>query len=131
LPIEYKRGRPKKNDCDRVQLCAQALCLEEMLEARIDRGILFYGKHRRRTEVVIDDVLREKTVSAAARLHALIRSEKTPRAVPEPKCESCSLKSLCLPVGTGPSRSATRFVNRQFNSVLRSTGPTTTFMEDL
>lgn len=129
LPVEYKRGRPKRNDCDRVQLCAQAMCLEEMLGAQVDCGALFYGQHRRRTEVAFDESLRRRTADAAAHLHALIRAGITPRAEREPKCDSCSLLSLCLPQATGPRRSAVRFVNRQFGAALQSGGPTTDFME--
>ena len=130
LPVEYKRGRPKRNDCDRVQLCAQAMCLEEMLGAQVNCGALFYGQRRRRTEVAFDESLRRRTSDAAAQLHALIRAGITPRVQREPKCDSCSLLSLCLPQATGPRRSAVRFVDRQFSAALRSSGPTTEFMEN-
>ncbi len=96
-PVEYKRGQPKKNDADRVQLCAQAMCLEEMLSVSIPRAELFYGKLQRRTEVVLTDVLRELTVRTADRLHALISAGITPRATREPKCENCSLLPVCMP----------------------------------
>lgn len=97
LPVEYKRGRPKKNDCDRVQLCAQALCLEEMTGESVPLGELFYGKIRRRVPVEMTAELRHLTITTAARLHDLIQSRSTPRAEPGPKCDHCSLKSLCLP----------------------------------
>ncbi len=108
FPVEYKRGRPKKNDCDRVQLCAQALCLEEMTGLPVVRGALFYGKTRRRVAVEISPELRRATIEAAARLHELIRARRTPPAEPGPKCERCSLRSLCLPQlgGRGSARSA-------------------------
>ncbi len=96
-PIEYKRGKPKTNDCDRVQLCAQAICLEEMLGVRIERGDLFYGQQQRRTEVIMDDSLRRTTQHTAERLHTLIREQRTPFAVREKKCESCSLLPVCMP----------------------------------
>jgi len=96
-PVEYKRGRPKRDRSDEVQLCAQALCLEEMLEVEIRDGALFYGMTRRREDVVFDAELRAATESAAARLHELIASGRTPTAVRAPKCESCSLIDLCLP----------------------------------
>ncbi len=96
-PIEYKRGKPKKNDCDRVQLCAQALCLEEMLGVPVPRGELFYGTIRRRVPVEFDAVLRETTRTAALRLHEIIASGRTPPAVYEKKCDTCSLIQLCLP----------------------------------
>jgi CRISPR-associated exonuclease Cas4 len=97
IPIEYKRGRPKRNDCDRVQLCAQALCLEEMTDRRIPHGEIFYGKTRRRIIVEMGPDLRETTIEATRRLRELIESRRTPAAVPGPKCERCSLKHLCLP----------------------------------
>jgi CRISPR-associated exonuclease Cas4 len=96
-PIEYKRGKPKANDCDRVQLCAQAICLEEMLGIEIGEGQIFYGQHRRRFDVEFDSALRETTHSATKRLHAMIASGRTPPAIREKKCDSCSLISLCLP----------------------------------
>lgn len=109
VPIEYKRGRPKLNDSDRVQLCAQALCLEEMVGIRIPTGALFYASLRRRTDVVFDTALRETTEQAVARLHAMIRAEITPKVRMEPKCTSCSLIDVCMPDVTGSSRSAAAF----------------------
>jgi CRISPR-associated exonuclease Cas4 len=124
-PIEYKRGRPKKNASDRVQLCAQALCLEEMLGLAIDAGALFYGKRQRRTHVEFDASLRMATQSAASRLHQMIAAGETPPAVREKKCDTCSLFHLCLPDVTQTTRSATRFVGRQFAGHLRDGIPTT------
>jgi CRISPR-associated exonuclease Cas4 len=112
FPVEYKRGRPKRDHSDEVQLCAQALCLEEMLEVPIPAGALFYGSTRRRTDVAFDPALRGRTEAAAARLHELIASGITPRAVREPKCERCSLLNLCLPDALTPGRSAARYLAR-------------------
>lgn len=97
LPVEYKRGKPKANDCDRIQLCAQALCLEEMLDRPVTTGALYYGAKRRRTTVEFDTTLRKSTEDACKRLHALISSGQTPTAIREPKCDACSLLKLCLP----------------------------------
>jgi CRISPR-associated exonuclease Cas4 len=98
FPVEYKRGKPKSHDADKVQLCAQAMCLEEMLGTSVPAGALFYGKTRRRQEVIFDPALRELTRSTAVRLHELIGSGRTPAAVYEKKkCDRCSLKDLCLP----------------------------------
>jgi CRISPR-associated exonuclease Cas4 len=97
LPVEYKRGKPKAHAADEVQLCAQALSLEEMLGIQIERGELYYGKRRRRTEVLFDLNLRELTRDTAGRLHALINSRVTPLAQREKKCESCSLLEICMP----------------------------------
>jgi CRISPR-associated exonuclease Cas4 len=88
FPIEYKRGRPKRGDCDRVQLCAQALCLEEMLGVAVPAGAFFYGRTRHRAEVTFD---------AAGRLHELIAARVTPVVPRQPKCKSCSIAGQCLP----------------------------------
>ena len=103
FPVEYKRGKPKEHRADEVQLCAQALCLEEMLGTTIPEGALFYGTTRRRLPVPFDGELRALTEDAARRYHALITSGITPHARREPKCESCSLLPLCRPDATGKS----------------------------
>jgi CRISPR-associated exonuclease Cas4 len=97
FPVEYKRGRPKKGPFDEIQLCAQALCLEEMLGATIPHAALFYGTPMRRTEVVLSAALRGQTERLAARLHELTRIGVTPPPVYEDKCESCSLMPVCMP----------------------------------
>lgn len=99
FPVEYKRGKPKADHCDEVQLCAQALCLEEMLAATIPSGALFYGTTRRRQDVAFDDALRDLTVQTAERLHALIAMGMTPAQEYSAKCENCSLLNVCLPKG--------------------------------
>ncbi len=118
LPVEYKRGRPKANDCDRIQLCAQALCLEEMRRTTINQGALYYGQRRRRTEVTFDDNLRARTYAATRELHQLIASGKTPPAIREPKCDNCSLLDLCLPQALRFSRGAEGWFRRQIRSQL-------------
>jgi CRISPR-associated exonuclease Cas4 len=122
-PVEYKRGKPKRDRSDEVQLCAQALCLEEMLTAAISEGSLFYGSTRRRVDVAFNDGLRARTEQAAARLHELMRGGITPRAVREPKCESCSLVNLCLPGALGPPRSVVRYMERALRSLQPSSPP--------
>jgi len=97
-PVEHKRGRPKPSHCDWVQLCAQALCLEEMLNTEIPEGAIFYGQPRRRQTVVFDSALREETEQTARSLHALIQSGKTPPAeYNSKKCGACSLLEICMP----------------------------------
>lgn len=115
-PVEYKRGRPKKNDADRVQLAAQAMCLEEMHGVAIPAGALFYGQTRRRAAVPIDERLREVVRRSAARFREIIESRLTPRAVREKKCETCSLLNVCLPDAL-KRRSAREFLNRQLASL--------------
>ncbi len=96
-PVEYKRGKPKKDNSDKVQLCAQALCLEEMYHTRIPEGALFYGKTRRRQQVLLTPELRAETMDTARRLQVLIRDGITPEPVYDKKCESCSFLDFCMP----------------------------------
>ncbi|MCF8067397.1 MAG: CRISPR-associated protein Cas4 [Desulfobacterales bacterium] len=96
-PVEYKRGKPKKDNSDKVQLCAQAICLEEMQYVDIPEGALYYGKNRRRQTVIFDNALREETAKTAERVHVLINSGITPAAVYSQKCDSCSLFEICMP----------------------------------
>lgn len=98
FPVEYKRGKPKSHRADEVQLCAQALCLEDMLGAQVTAGALFYGKLRRRTEVSFDSALRDLTRQTIVETRRLILSGTTPLAQYEArKCEDCSLLELCQP----------------------------------
>jgi len=97
FPVEYKRGKPKPDDCDKVQLCAQALCLEEMLGVTIPCGAIFYGKTRHRLDVVFDGALRQETIEIAKQLHTFIESGKTPAPVYMDKCDSCSFIDECMP----------------------------------
>jgi len=111
FPVEYKRGKPKKNPADKVQLCAQALCLEEMLDRRIPNGALFYGKTRRRLNVAFDDGLRRITRETAEKVHRLIASGTTPTARYEKKCDTCSFLNLCLPKTIGKKRKVASWLN--------------------
>jgi len=97
FPVEYKRGKPKVDESDKVQLCAQAMCLEEMLNVEIDKGAVFYGKTRRRLDVSLDQGLREETEKAARDAHELLALGRTPEAAYTKKCKSCSLINYCLP----------------------------------
>ena len=97
FPVEYKRGKPKMDDCDKVQLCAQAICLEEMLNVEIHEGALFYGQTHHRHDVIFDKALRTETEEAAKKVHVLIESGLTPKAEYSKKCKKCSLYEVCLP----------------------------------
>lgn len=98
FPVEHKRGRPKPTHCDLVQLCAQALCLEEILGVKIPDGAVFYGQPRRRQAVAFTPPLRSETEQAAAALHEMLRSGKTPPAeYDKKKCDACSLLETCMP----------------------------------
>ena len=97
FPVEYKRGKRRKWDNDEVQLCAQALCLEEMLCVVIPAGAIFHIQSKRRREVAFTPELRALTAETARRLHELIQSGITPRPVRKARCRGCSLLELCLP----------------------------------
>jgi CRISPR-associated exonuclease Cas4 len=97
FPVEHKRGRPKAGDEDRVQVCAQALCLEEMLGVPVPAAALFYGERRRRTDVAIDAALRQRTGEVARAVHALFDSAETPPPPSSAPCRSCSLEPACRP----------------------------------
>jgi CRISPR-associated exonuclease Cas4 len=112
FPVEYKRGKPKADNCDRVQLCAQAICLEEMLFVAIPEGALFYGQTRHRLDVVFDEALRGETEDTARLTHALIASGRTPPPVYEKRCESCSLMAECLPKTIQKRRSVKNYMTR-------------------
>ena len=97
IPVEYKRGTPKENNADELQLCAQAMCLEEMLQVYVQDGYLYYGENRRRSHVDFTDSLREEVRTAAKEMHELFQRGYTTNVKPSKKCEACSLENLCLP----------------------------------
>jgi CRISPR-associated exonuclease Cas4 len=97
FPVEYKHGKPKQDNSDKVQLCAQAMCLEEMMDLHIPEGAIFYGRIRRRLDVVFGKELRQETEDTAKRFHALVESGHTPKPVYMKRCGSCSMYELCLP----------------------------------
>lgn len=96
-PVEYKRGAPKSHDADRMQLCAQAMCLEEMLTVQIPEGALFYGQPRRRETVIFSEALRQAVRDACAEMHELQKRGYTPKVKTGAGCRSCSMSELCLP----------------------------------
>jgi CRISPR-associated exonuclease Cas4 len=110
-PVEYKRGRPKPDRCDEVQVCAQALCLEEMFGVEVPAGALYYGTPRRRTEVCFDADLRDLVRNSSRRLHEIVDHGITPRGELQPKCRSCSLIEICIP-GMFARASAGDYVER-------------------
>ena len=97
VPVEYKRGKPKAEDCDRLQLAAQAMCLEEMLGGEVPRAYLFYDEIRRREEVEVTEALRQEVRDIFREMHDYARRGHTPKAKPKKQCQSCSMKELCLP----------------------------------
>ena len=109
-PVEYKRGKARVDRCYEVQLCAQALCLEEMLGVRIPLGALYAAARHERREVVLDEALRQETEAASARMHALFAAGQTPPPEYGEKCKHCSLVELCLPRQAGGNRSVAEYL---------------------
>jgi CRISPR-associated exonuclease Cas4 len=110
FPVEYKRGKPKKGNYDKVQLCGQAMCLEEMMGVETPAGALFYGRTRRRQDVSFDSFLRQETGDAAKRFHELVESGVTPKAVYMKKCDNCSMYDLCMPKTVEKARSINKYL---------------------
>ncbi|TAL31809.1 MAG: CRISPR-associated protein Cas4 [Spirochaetes bacterium] len=106
FPVEYKSGQPKRDICDLAQICAQALCLEEMTGLPVREGAIYYGRPRRRLAVELDDALRRETEDIIAAVHRMIETRTVPAAKREKKCDSCSLLEQCMP-GIGEKRLAT------------------------
>ena len=120
LPVEYKRGKPKAHRADEVQLCAQAICLEEMLGTRIEAGCLYYGERRRRTEVPFDAPLRALVRETAAAVHEMRTNGTTPAADYEPRrCGACSLIDLCQPKALRFRKGAAAWFERQLHALGR------------
>jgi CRISPR-associated exonuclease Cas4 len=128
LPVEYKRGKPKSHRADEVQVCAQALCLEEMLglgAGAIQRACLFYGEHKRRHDVLLDDELRGLTEDTAGHLHAMIRDRITPQAEYAPgKCDACSLIDHCQPQALRFKRGAAAWFSARLSETATAALPT-------
>lgn len=117
FPVEYKRGRPKAHRADEVQLCAQALCLEDMLGQAVPAGALFYGETRRRVDVVFSTELRELTTNTVAAVRALLTNGQTPLAdYAAKRCDPCSLLDVCQPRLLRRRESVTAWLQRQLQA---------------
>lgn len=112
VPVEYKYGKPKVDRSDEIQLCAQALCIEEMLGIKVTEGAIYYGRPRRRHSVSFDKPLRTVTEETVMRLHYLIREGRTPAAVYRRECNSCSLYEYCLPKTTGGGKNVSKYLQQ-------------------
>ena len=124
FPIEYKRGRPKAHRADEVQLCAQAMCLEEMFRTDISEGALFYGESRRRFPVALDGALRELTERTATAVRNMLCDGITPPPVYEPrKCQSCSMLDLCRPQRLAQPPSVAVWLAHQLDEPADNDGP--------
>ena len=114
-PVEYKRGRPMANRADEIQLCAQAMALEEMRHEQIPEGALFYGATRRRMAVNFDDELRDLTMQTAQAVREMIAAGRTPPARYSPACEACSLIDICHPKTMDGGRSARQWLDSRLD----------------
>lgn len=112
-PVEYKRGKQKQGPSDEAQLCAQALCLEEMLAVSIPVGYLYYGQTRRRVTVELTDALREQVRKAAHEMQGYFQRGYTPKVKPFKGCKSCSLADLCLPHLQSDVTPASSYIQQQ------------------
>jgi len=115
-PVEYKRGHPKNDPCDEAQLCAQALCLEEMLSVAIPAGFLYYGETRHRIAVPMTGELREMVRSMSAEMHTYFLRGYTPRVKVSKACRSCSLADICLPVLQENNMPASKYIRQQIEN---------------
>lgn len=111
VPVEYKSGKKKHDDCNEVQLCAQAMCLEEMFATSIPKGYLFYAKTRRTTEVNFEERLRERVRSLVAEMYTLYDNRITPAAVCGEFCQSCSLVHICVPKLSEMKKAVEKYVD--------------------
>ena len=109
-PVDFKRGKKRRWDNNEAQLCAQAMCLEEMLGVSVPCGAIFHIRSQHREEVVFDQTLRDKTERAAIRLKELIESRETPLAKFQPKCKGCSLLEWCMPKSLRPTATAGKYL---------------------
>jgi len=114
-PVEYKRGQPKHGQSDEAQLCAQAMCLEEMLLVTIPSGYLYYGKTRHRLVVELTEDLRDFVRKMAAEMHAYVKRGYTPRVKTSKACQSCSLADLCLPKLQDKIMPASKYIQQQID----------------
>ncbi|WP_105264938.1 CRISPR-associated protein Cas4 [Pseudoalteromonas sp. T1lg76] len=114
IPVEYKRGKPKANDIDKVQLCAQALCIEEMLAVEVKQGALWYWQTRKRIEIEFDSELRTQTKTLITQVQQLFAQVKTPAPTTGKHCKACSLIDICQPNLTEHDAS-NRYIATLFN----------------
>ena len=112
VPVEYKHGKPKLNDADKVQLCAQAMCLEEMFNVNIKEGYLYYNITRRREHVIFDVDLKKRVEELSQRMHSMFSERKVPKAREEKYCGNCSLYEICQPSWNKAEESVGRYLSK-------------------
>ena len=116
VPVEYKHGKPKRDQSDAAQVCAQAICLEEMLCVHIPTGYLYYGETRHRIEVEMTDTLRQFVLDMSAEMHTYFSRGYTPQVRPSKACKACSLEDVCLPALQKRATTASQYILDQINS---------------
>jgi len=120
--IEYKRGRPKPDERDEVQICAQAMCVEEMLDITLQCGFLFYGQTRRRVQVDYSSKLRQKVKDYAAQMHEIYKEGKTPLVKPSKKCRNCSMADLCVPDLAAKTSLVQKYIGKNIAGIIKEEG---------
>lgn len=120
--VEYKRGKPKGDERDEVQVCAQAMCVEEMLGSTQEYGFLFYGQTRRRIQVDYSPELRGKVKEYVAQMHDIFKAGKTPTAINSRKCRNCSMVDLCVPDLAGKTNKVQKYISKNITGIIRDEG---------
>lgn len=115
VPVEYKHGKEKRDPCDEVQVCAQAICLEEMLSANIQTAYLYYGKTRHRNDVILDEALRVLVRNISEEMHQYYARGYTPKVKKSNVCRSCSLVDICLPSLQESQASVSAYISRHLD----------------
>ena len=116
VPVEYKRGRPKHDTSDAIQVCAEAMALEEMLGCKITEAALFYFATRKRIALPLDEKIRSETIAFVQSLHEFIARGKTPPAQYEKRCDACSLADICFPKSCARKKSVALYIKRRLMS---------------
>lgn len=117
--VEYKRGKPKPDDRDEVQLCAQAICLEEMLKIVLEYGYLYYGETKRRRMIAFDGPLRSRVKELAKKMHELFAQGITPPPVKDKRCKNCSMTGICVPELAEGNKKAKKYLSSVFEEMMK------------
>jgi len=115
VPVEYKRGKKKSNKCDEVQLCAQAICMEEMLNTHISEGFIFYGQEKHRTKITFTSKLRQLVKNLASKMHNILETGETPKPIYLKRCKNCSLIEICMPKALSKNRDVKRYIKKNMS----------------
>lgn len=115
IPVEYKRGKPKPDERDAIQLCAQAICIEELNEITLEKGYLYYHAIKRRDEVVFDEQLRNLTYEISEKMHEMFKKQKTPKISYGKNCKWCSMYEICQPKITGKNKRVNQYIKRMID----------------